>query len=211
MTDDRPLFTRTTFGLVADCDAAREMLAGKLCAQCGKPLTQRYSASIMRKLRFCSKPCAGKSKVQDADKRFDKKVTGEPNTGCHLWLGASGSKSAYGSFGLNGKTVRAHIYAYVRKYGPVTAGKVVAHKCDIPLCVNPDHLFEATQAENIADAMAKGRMAKGERQGNSKLTEADVLAIRSWTGKSVDAARHFGVSPVTITNIKQRARWGHVP
>lgn len=182
----------------------------KDCEACGRPLPQRYSNKTMERIRYCSRRCSKDAIHRPPEERFDEKTTGEPNTGCILWTGATSSVKGYGSFGLNGKIVRSHVYAYERAYGPVPKGKVVAHKCDVTLCVNPAHLFAATQAENLADAKAKGRTAKGERQGCSKLTEADVIAIRAWAGRCVDAARRFGVSPVTITNIKHRRIWKHV-
>lgn len=58
------------------------------------------------------------------------------------------------------------------------SGRVIGHSCDNRKCVNPEHLFLATQAENIADMVAKNRQAKGGRVHGSKLTAEDVRAIR---------------------------------
>jgi len=52
------------------------------------------------------------------------------------------------------------------------------HKCDNPVCVNPNHLRVGTIADNNHDAIQKGRNAKGERNGNSKLTSHQVRDMR---------------------------------
>jgi hypothetical protein len=97
---------------------------------------------------------------------------------------------------------------------------LVCHHCDNRRCFNPSHLFLGTQAENIADMAAKGRAkgrfsdghaaVNGERHYCSKLTEADVRAIRSATGLHKEIAATFHVKRTTIGLIRQRKRWRHV-
>lgn len=82
--------------------------------------------------------------------------------GCVLWLGAAMPKG-YGLFNLgryaDGRqhTAYAHRVAYVLAKGDIPAGCVVMHSCDTPACVNPDHLSIGSQADNLRDAVAKGR------------------------------------------------------
>lgn len=88
--------------------------------------------------------------------RFDAKWQVEPNTGCHLWIGAV-SDSGYGSVSIKGKMRLAHRVSYELRVGPIPLGLLVLHRCDVRCCVNPDHLFLGTYADNENDKIAKGR------------------------------------------------------
>lgn len=82
----------------------------------------------------------------------------------------------------------------------------VLHACDNPLCVNPAHLREGTQAENVADRHARSRDARfiGEDHHNAKLTEADVREIRTMLRSEVGTrtiAKRFGVSRASVRGI----------
>lgn len=91
------------------------------------------------------------------------RVIPEPMSGCWLWF-ASYSRHGYGTFSARaeyGRVVTAHRYSWAHFYGPIPEGMCVLHRCDVPPCVNPAHLFLGTQNENIADMMRKGRANKG--------------------------------------------------
>jgi hypothetical protein len=90
----------------------------------------------------------------------------EPNSGCWLWMRAVNGKG-YGSCQFNGKVQLAHRVAYLLALGD-PAGLVVCHRCDVPSCVNPDHLFLGTVGDNNRDRDRKGR-ASGGRVGRSDL------------------------------------------
>lgn len=105
--------------------------------------------------------------------RFWLKVdrSGGPGA-CWPWLGpTSGKKQLYGRFFYLGREEQAHVMAWFFTYGsfPKHFG---CHRCDVSLCVNPTHLFDGTQRENIIDSRNK------DRWGGSKLTVADVVQIR---------------------------------
>jgi len=78
----------------------------------------------------------------------------------------------------NPRTVRATHVAWSLANGPVPRGLYVLHKCDTPACVRPDHLRVGTQKENIQDALQKGRIARGARLPQTKLTDADIRGAR---------------------------------
>lgn len=86
-------------------------------------------------------------------KRFWAKVNKTNN----CWLWKSTSKKRYGEFKLNYKMEKAHRVSWAIKYKNIPNNLFVLHKCDIPKCVNPSHLFLGTQQDNIKDMIKKGR------------------------------------------------------
>lgn len=75
---------------------------------------------------------------------------------CWLWLGCK-SSNGYGKFQFRGKQEGAHRVAFMLGVGEIGKDLYVLHKCDMPLCVNPAHLFLGTTQDNTADKKAKGR------------------------------------------------------
>ena len=134
----------------------------------------------------------------------------EPNTGCWLWSGPTDT-NGYGRFRLHGKSYGAHRASYELHHGPIGRSDLfVCHKCDVPGCVNPDHLFIGTQAENIADCISKGRFPKGEKQKTSKLKEADVADIRSGRLSALEFAKLYNVDPTTVRAAQVGESWAHI-
>lgn len=149
--------------------------------------------------------------MQKVHDRFWSKV--EKTPGCWEWRGAR-KPTGYGSFKHKGRTRQAHRVAWALTHGEPPRHLVVMHKCDNRGCVNPAHLRLGTQAENVADAVRKGRHQRGSRNGKAKLTEAEVYEIRRLylEGGQTYAglARMYGVSPDQIKAINQGTAWPHV-
>ncbi len=83
-------------------------------------------------------------------------VLPEPNSGCWLWDGPVDGRG-YAKH-VRGNTHRlAHRVAYAETHGEIPAGMLLCHRCDVRLCVNPDHMFIGTQIDNMQDMSKKGR------------------------------------------------------
>lgn len=91
--------------------------------------------------------------------RIESKSAPIPESGCWLWQGYTSGKEGYGRIIVNGASLRAHRVSYEAFIGPIPEGMLICHKCDTPLCVNPNHLFIGSNQDNQRDASAKGRSA----------------------------------------------------
>lgn len=133
---------------------------------------------------------------------------------CWVWTKCTDG-DGYGQFQVLGEN-KAHRVAYKLFVGEIPQGLKVLHGCDNPSCVNPKHLFVGTHEDNMLDMTDKCRAAKGEDNGNSKLTEGKVKEIRSrYKPKHpVDGraalAREFGVHDTAIYQVVFRKIWKHV-
>lgn len=117
------------------------------------------------------------------------------NKGCWIFTGCK-DRFGYGKVGINGSFDRAHRISYRKKHGFIPEDACVLHKCDVPACCNPDHLFLGTRAENNRDKARKCR-------DNRKLSKSDVLSIKKSEGTHQSIADSFGVSRSMITLILQ--------
>lgn len=86
--------------------------------------------------------------------------------GCWLWpvVGANG----YGMFRRRG-VWGAHRIAWVYTHGDIPPGMHVCHRCDVPNCINPEHLFLGTHTDNMRDMLSKGRRKAGGGSGFCKF------------------------------------------
>jgi len=132
---------------------------------------------------------------------------------CWVWLGNL-SHNGYGQFDVKGKTRRAHRLILAKKLGrPISIGMIAAHSSEIchnRACVNPDHLRETTQGDNLADRIKDDTHPTGENNGSAKLTDSDIIAIRADTRSQSKIGVEYGVSQMTISYIKRRKTWSHI-
>lgn len=124
---------------------------------------------------------------------------------CWLWMGST-KDGRYGAF--NG--TRAHRAAWSLFRFPIPNGLHVLHRCDVPLCVNPEHLFLGTIQDNASDRVAKGRQSKGEHRPTAKLSLAQVGEVKSLVGRGMklrEVASRFGIHNSHVSRICNRKRW----
>jgi len=143
---------------------------------------------------------------------FLKRVEQIPFSTCWYWIGGL-YKDGYGKIWHTGKEYKAHRYSYELHNGPIPFGMHVCHKCDVPSCVNPDHLFVGTRNDNMHDMAMKGRSTHSERHHRAKLSIEQVREIRAkrYSGQSVkNLAAEYGVSKGRISEIVHQKTWRRV-
>lgn len=155
-------------------------------------------------------------RTDDLRAYIEKNSIPVPEGGCWLWTKAW-SRFGHGIDGVYGAEVVAHRTSWKVFVGEIPEGMCVCHKCDVPACVNPQHLFLGTKAENNADKIRKKRWAKslpgsqGSKNSPAKISEEDVHDIRASSCKPSDMAKKFGVSPATISHIRRGRYWSWLP
>lgn len=131
------------------------------------------------------------------------------DSGCWEWRGKR-TKDGYGKLNFNQRAVYAHRAAYEAWHEPLRPNQLALHACDNPGCVNPDHLFSGSHADNAADKVSKSRQRFGEAVAAAKLTDAEIRMIRASGDATRALGRQFGVAPKTIRQIRTGQTWRHV-
>lgn len=138
-------------------------------------------------------------RTRPPEERFLKKI--EQHGECWLW---TGYKKRYGYFNTGSGIEVAHRFSYRLYHGPIPGGLYVCHKCDVPSCVNPDHLFLGTQFDNMQDMFSKGREnpPSGLRNAKAKLTFEQVENIKLDGRIYREIASSYNTSIATVGKIK---------
>lgn len=133
--------------------------------------------------------------------------------GCWEWTSTL-NINGYATLGVKKRrrwtNIRVHRFMYERHNGKLKRTEVVRHKCDNPVCVNPDHLEKGTQQDNMRDMVERKRQAVGERHGMAELTWSLVSAIRGRLaagGKQRRVAEEFGINQATVSRIANNKIW----
>jgi len=130
---------------------------------------------------------------------------------CWLWT-ASVDKWGYGQFGSRTAPptmLKAHRVSWELVFGCIPNGLCVLHKCDVPRCVRPAHLFLGTVADNNLDMTRKGRNVFQTRNPVLKLGLEEVEEIRALRAAKIplkELADRFGVRESTISRIANGIR-----
>lgn len=146
--------------------------------------------------------------------RLLSNIVVDVETGCWNWLKYK-DKNGYGHMKVLGKSELVHRMAYQELVGELPSHMFVCPKCDNPSCLNPDHLFIGTNQDNINDKVAKNRQSKiGQQKGSkhslAKLTEVDIVDIRTSGLSQNKLALIYGVTQSNISHIQNKITWSHV-
>lgn len=149
------------------------------------------------------KRCAKKSMAFDPVTNPLVQAVGE--SGCWIWLGGL----AHGGHGRNGSGY-LHRLAYQSVHGDIPEGLCVCHRCDIPSCINPDHLWLGTREENTADRDRKNRHVPHSLGGPKVHSNELIAEIFQATGTVREIAKRYDVSIAHVSHIKTGKRRRHV-
>lgn len=136
-----------------------ESIYMKMCVSCNNEF-QPSARSIA---------CSVKCKILSSITKNDNE--------CWIW-NRKNIGGRYGKLRWNKKWISSHRASYELFKGPIEDGKVICHKCDVTLCINPEHLFVGTHKDNINDAIAKKKLIVGVHSLAPKFTDEQVEEIR---------------------------------
>ena len=156
-------------------------------------------------------PKPGYSKFVGMDRVHGKYTVSE--SGCWVW-NRKRNEWGYGVLGIANRSTLAHRFVWTEVHGSIPEGYGVLHRCDNPACINPEHLFLGTPADNNADMKAKGRnrQPKGTAHPRARLKPDDIRRIRSLAGKRthISLAEEYKVAESTIWMILHNRIWKSV-
>lgn len=211
------------------------MKGNSVCEKCGNKFN--WSRSKFQTIpKFCSRKCKGHTGFRPGSTLFISEMTNEQKferlkksfekhvirqEGCWSWKGPI-DKGGYSVMSCRPEigSNKGHKASWLIYHGEIPKYMYICHKCDNPICTNPDHLWIGTSKQNNDDKISKGRARYilpphkiGSENGSSKLTEDQVKQIKMLisSGRSCyGIGKEFNVSKTTILRIKNGKNWGHV-
>lgn len=152
--------------------------------------------------------------IKSPNERFETNAVRVTETGCRIWFGPSVPRG-YGVMSFNGRQRYTHRIAWELANGPIPTGMHVLHDCDVPSCINVDHLHLGTHKDNMNEKMSRKRCNSptGESHGFAKLTKTQVEYIRSVyvphdkNFSCEPLALQLGVSPSSVFAAAKNITW----
>jgi hypothetical protein len=190
--------------------SSRVSLWHGICLRCGASATRDGSTLVTCHAPQCCR--TRPQRIWSIDSFKERLSNTETMSKCWEWQG-SRSHDNYGLVTSKAYKGYAHRLSWILHCGPMIQGNFVLHRCDNPPCCNPSHLFLGSKQDNARDAVAKGRQALGSRNGQSKLSESDVIEILRLLSVGISQPRiaaGFGISTRTVSKINTGTRWKHL-
>lgn len=188
--------------------------AMKWLARCDCGSENVYEFSNLKRGQSCG---CNRFDMRPLTHRIEEGSIPEPNSGCWIWLGALTAeigrlRGAYGTITVFGIQKKAHRVSFEAFHHAIPDGMEVCHRCDNPICVNPDHLFVGTHLDNMIDRDRKCRRTapRGTKNGWAKLDDETIRAIRDAQGTQAEIAERYGTDQTNVSLIRRRKRWAHI-
>lgn len=164
---------------------------------------RRVGKAIVLVAHLC--PCC-RQPLPDARIMLMARIAVDPNSNCWIWTGStkSGTKPhalTYGRVHWRNRGYPAHRLSWITFNGPIPRGLCVCHRCDRPLCINPDHLFLGTYADNALDMYEKGRHPHGDKHGQTKIADKDIPRLLEMRDAGVTLATIAATCDVTLSQV----------
>lgn len=187
----------------------------KDCHRCASTVRRlkRQNPAVWRRIQYC-RACGPQARKKTLTVGLLRDLCSiNEASGCWEWGGRATKKTENYStpiIWVNGKNRIASRVMWEISFGDIPKGMFVCHRCDLPLCLNPEHLFLGTHRDNMDDMVQKGRNARprGDMSATSILREEQVRKIMIDDRPGVVIAKEYGVARTTIYAIKGGQNWG---